>query len=329
MPVLDKTIKYMFNSREKNKWLNRGYIIYFITNYRLFIYINQRELFEIHPKSSVQIECVCNLCQKHFYATIIHVHNANTLNYTLCKHCRHKYRYENNDLEKEKRIRTNLQKYGYKNVSQVPAIKKKRLQTIKIKYGEQYTSTTQIPEVRAKQIKSLCKHHKIATSLPQMQIHQLIGGSLNFPIEIYPVDIAFPEEKIIIEYNGGGHDLAVKHNSITQEQFNQREIKRKDFLLNRQWNIITLITPHDKLFKLYTNFEIIELINIAKKFCTFTETNKIQYDIINNLSLYKKQINNINTKMQSLWIDIYIEENRIEYINGKTTIDLALSTKRI
>ena len=302
MPVLDKTIIYTFSSHEKYDWLDQGFIIHFINNYRLYIYINQRELFQLRPGCSIKIECICNMCQNHFSAAISHIHKLNNVNYTLCKYCRNKYRYLHNKEECKKRAETNLKKYGFANVSQVPEIKQKRINTIQNKYGKQYTSTSQIPEVRIKQIQSLCKHNNVSTSIPQKQLHKLINGFLNFPVGMYPIDIAFPDEKIAVEYNGGGHDLSVKFHAVTREQFIRKEIKRKYFLLNRKWNIITIITPTDKLFNLYTDYEIIELINIAKQYFSITNHH---------------------------WLNIYIEENRIEHINGNITINNALYNKKI
>lgn len=301
MPIKSKVIKYIFGSKEKLYWLNKGFILYPINNYRIYIYINQRELFDLKPGSNIKVSYICNNCGKEHSAQLCHIRKLNDLNHTLCAKCRSIYRYQHNDEEKRKREETNLKKFGFKNPMQSPVIQEKMLKTIQEKYGKQYTSTTQIPEVRFKQIKSLCKHDKVNTSIPQKRLHDLIHGELNFPFGFYALDIAFPAEKIAVEYNGGGHELTVLFGNKTKEEFIAKEKRKLNYIIDNNWKLITIIAPKDKIFKLYSDSEIIRIIDIMK-------------------------YNLLTTNYQ--WIDIYIEDDKIQYSdNNINTITHILCQK--
>lgn len=81
-----------------------------------------------------------------------------------------------------------------------------------------------------------------------------------------------------------GHNLQVKLNGITQEEFNQREIKRNKFIRSQGWKQIFIISPNDKI-KNYTDEEYVKIIEIAKLYL-------------------------LNTTHH--WVNIYIEENKFE-----------------
>lgn len=61
------------------------------------------------------------------------------------------------------------------------------------------------------------------------------------------LDIAFPDQFIYIEYNGGGHDLQVKLGNITKEQFNTQETKRYNYLKSKGWKLIRITSSKDYL----------------------------------------------------------------------------------
>ena len=170
------------------------------------------------------------------------------------KTCIDKYGVENPLQNKEiveKVHLTNLQKYGYISPSQVPDFKerakltalehfgvdnaaksekvkeKTRLTNIR-KYGVEYTM--QSSEVRAKANETLCNNGVQKTSKQQLYLHSIFGGEMNYPIKYYAADICFPEEKLIIEYDGGGHSLRVALGNLTQEEFNKKEIIRNNII---------------------------------------------------------------------------------------------------
>lgn len=277
MPVLDKFIKYKFNISEKKKWINLNYTID-----NQYININQKHLFTLRPYSKTIVECKCDSCQKHFKRRISKLQKLNNVNFTLCNECRLQYRYKHNDLEKAKRENTNLLKYGFENPMKNILVQQRCIATIKQKYGDQYNSTAQIPEIKQKQIESLCKNNLAPTSKQQKHIHNLIGGELNYPFYRCIIDIAFPNEKIAIEYDGSGHDLSVKLGKLTKKEFLLKEKKRNYFFINHNWKIIHLISKKDKLLN---DNDLIKLINFSKSY------------VLNS---------------NHHWINLYLEENIFE-----------------
>ena len=67
------------------------------------------------------------------------------------------------------------------------------------------------------------KNRSQKSSSQQRHICNLYNGELNYPISQFNADIAFIDEKLICEYNGGGHWLNVKTNRETQEEFDKKE----------------------------------------------------------------------------------------------------------
>ena len=183
----------------------------------------------------------------------------------------------------EKIKRTCLQKYGCDYPAKNQQIKNKSFNTIKKKYGEQYTSTSQVPEIKTKIRNTMFKNGTVPTSKQQKYFHQILSGELNYPLNHLSLDIALLDEKIDIEYNGGGHDLDVKLHGMTQEEFEQKEIKRNIFIRSHGWKQIFIISPNDRI-NLYTDEEYMKLIQFSKDYL-------------------------LNTPHH--WINIYLEEDKI------------------
>ena len=122
--------------------------------------------------------------------------------------------------------------------------------------------------------KTMYKNGTQQCSSQQKHIHNLIGGKLNYPYGKSSLDIAFPEDKIYIEYDGSGHDLSVKIGSMSQEEFNKREVRRRYALYRRGWKEMTIVSRKDYFPK---DFKIIEMINEGKDF--LKEESWIKYDI--------------------------------------------------
>ena len=114
-------------------------------------------------------------------------------------------------------------------------------------------------------------------SKEQSYINNLLKGKLNYPISNCSLDIAFPDEKIYIEYDGGGHNLSVKLNSITQKEFNKKEMKRNYFLMQKGWKSIRIISLKDKI---PSDEKLIEMFNYAKQYLS-TGRHYIKFDIDN------------------------------------------------
>lgn len=178
-----------------------------------------------------------------------------------CKECLGDKRRETNLLKynvdnpmKVQKFKDNLQEtiqeiYGVDNVFQNEKIKQKSKQTIKEKYGVEHIMY--LDEIKDKVItksrKTLSENGTVNTSKQQLYLNQLYGGILNYPEDKILLDIAFPNNKIYIEYNGGGHDLSVKIGRETQEEFNTKERKRFHFLKSKGWKGFIINSPRDYL----------------------------------------------------------------------------------
>lgn len=169
---------------------------------------------------------------------------------------------------KKKIQNTNIQKYGTTSPSQNINIKNKIINTNKKRYG--YKSPTLNTEIRAKQLKTMEEKHGVlypmqcfdiqqkakktlylngtcVSSKQQNYIHSILGGKLNYPFNNLNLDIAFPKEKIYVECDFGGHDLAVKLGKMTQKEFENYERKRWYLLNRRGWKEMRIISTSDKV----------------------------------------------------------------------------------
>lgn len=162
---------------------------------------------------------------------------------------------------KQKSKNTVVDKYGAPHISHVPEIIARKKATNLKRYGVEFPS--QSPIIAEKQRETLYKNGTTPVSNQQLYIHKLIGGELNFPVSRASLDIAFPKEKIFIEYDGGGHDLQVKLGKTTPKEFRKKELKRKHFLRDLGWREIRIISTRDKL---PYDSSLIDLIKRAKKY---------------------------------------------------------------
>ena len=186
---------------------------------------------------------------------------------------------------------TSLEKYGVKRPTMNNDIKKRVETTVIKKYGVKNVSSSS--EVRMKITKSKYKNGSQTSSKQQNYFHSILGGELNYPFGRYFIDIAFPDSKIAVEYNGGGHNLSVKLGYISESKFIQNEIYRKKQLYKDGWKIITIISNKNKIL-------------------SEEDTKKI-YDYA--LQTFKNGRH---------WIEIYIDENKI--VNSQETIELTQIT---
>lgn len=81
----------------------------------------------------------------------------------------------------------------------------------------------------------------------QRIIHGLIGGELNYPVDKLSLDIAFPDDKVYVEYDGSGHDLVLKFGAMSENDFIAKEIMRFEFLKSRGWKCVLIKSPKDYL----------------------------------------------------------------------------------
>jgi len=166
---------------------------------------------------------------------------------------------------KDKTKATNLDKYGVEHYSQTNEYKDKIKVTCMRKYG--VTHVMKVKEIKYKSIsaslKTRYKNKSGIASKQQIYLCDLLKGDLNYPIDNCLLDIAFPEEKIYIEYDGSGHDLRVKMGDMTQQEFLQKEINRYYYLKNQGWKLIRFISKKDYI---PNDNIIIDVFNMSKDY---------------------------------------------------------------
>lgn len=150
---------------------------------------------------------------------------------------------------KEKIKQTNLKKYGCEYSLQSNIVKEKSRKTCLAKYGVEYA--LQSDKIREKGAQTYFKHSSKECSKQQFYLYSLYkiseGVELNYPILCYNVDICFPSENLVLEYDGGGHDLPIKTGRLTQEEFNQKEIIRNNTVKKAGYKQMRIISSKDKL----------------------------------------------------------------------------------
>lgn len=183
-----------------------------------------------------------------------------------------------------------VEKYGVDYFSQSPEVVKKKNNTCLERYG--YTNPMQSPEVRAKANETLCKNGTQKTSKQQLYLHSLYGGEINYAISYYAVDICFPEEKLVVEYDGGGHDLRVTLGRLTQEEFNRKEIIRNNIIKREGYKQIKIVSSKDLL---PSDSTLLKMLSEAKQYFSETAHSWMTFDIDNSrmINAENKDINGI------------------------------------
>lgn len=160
------------------------------------------------------------------------------------------------------------EKYGVDNIFKSPEIKRRIKNTMLEKYDCEYPTQSykikekikavnlekysvewlpQSNEIIAKMRKTMYKNKTAPSSSQQIYINSVLGGKLNYPVNNLSLDIAFPEELIYIEYDGGGHNLQLKLGNISKEDFKVNQIRRYYFLKSKGWKKISIISSKDKI----------------------------------------------------------------------------------
>lgn len=103
---------------------------------------------------------------------------------------------------------------------------------------------TEDPEHRIFMSKVFEKHNMIPTSRGQRYLANLLQGKLNVNVGFFFVDILL-KNGIVIEYDGGGHNLGVLYGAVSQEEFDKRERDRSDFLISRGYKILRFVSPEE------------------------------------------------------------------------------------
>jgi hypothetical protein len=158
-----------------------------------------------------------------------------------CDYCGKEYstRYDGYNKRKENDISLDC-------CEECKPIKNKELNIMRYGVENQF----QRQEVIEKTMFIKSKNNSIACSNQQTYLSNLFGGIVNYVDDStkgYAIDIAFPDNKIAIEYSGSGHNLQVKLGNITDSEFNYKEIQRYNILKRNGWKQIHIKSPYDYL----------------------------------------------------------------------------------
>jgi spore coat protein CotF len=193
---------------------------------------------------------------------------------------------------------TNMKKYGVEYITQVESIKEKvkatnlklrncewamsnkdvqekRRKTFIKKYGHEWA--TQNPEVMSKTKRTLYEKQLCETSNQQKYIYKLYGGKLNYPFNVYNMDILL--DNIDIEYDGGAHNLGVILGSLTEDEFKIKEIIRSKCIKSGGYKIMKIISSLDKL---PTDEILVNMLEISKSYFNSTNHTWIEWYIDEN-----------------------------------------------
>lgn len=313
--VLNQIITIPVNNKHIKYYKDKGYNI---THNNQIMSVNINDL---HKTSNAQILIRCDFCGEIFTRKYKCYCDTPNKKWDACPKCipqkrkmvvLEKYGVENVmylDEYKQKVADTNMAKYGVKVGLMNPEIRQKQINTNIKKYGVPYAiaakqtrdkieksfkerynviNPSQIDDVMNKIQQTRYKNDLQASSKQQRYLCDIIGGELNFPFKRRYIDIALVEDKIAIEYNGGGHNLAVKLGELSEKEFIRNENFRKKTLFENDWKLIEFISPTNKVL-------CADSIKNIMKLCI---------DLFNNHNKH--------------YIKIYIDEDKI--VNSDETI---------
>ena len=186
---------------------------------------------------------------------------------------------------------TCLERYGVEHPMHLSHIQKKVKNTNFKRYGGSPMNNYKIKEkAMVNQRIAFYKNGSAPSSIAQRYICKILNGKLNYPFYTYSLDVAFPNKKVYIEWDGGGHDLDVRIGVTTPEEKRRKELKRWYNLNYNKWREIRIISLQDKV---PSNEKIIEMFKMSMEYLK-TEHSWIRFDIDKGLvscSNYEKYYN--------------------------------------
>jgi len=293
--ILEQTIKIKWNNKHKAYYESKGYI--FTKLYEEF----EVDVKDLLPLSKVKVDLQCDYCERKFemkYCNFIKEHNHACKNCTKIR--RKELMLEHfgvdNNMKRPEVVKngqnTCINKYGVNNPNKIPQVREKIKITSLERYNVEYAVQSLviqekikatciekygvdnprknkeiINKIRIKANKTMHENGTATCTKPQKYIYDLLNNiqqcKLNYPVDTLWLDIAYPEEMIYLEYDGGGHDKRVKCGWQTQKEFDKHEINRQYYLKNKGWKLVRIISSNDKL---PIDKEIIELIQECKDY---------------------------------------------------------------
>lgn len=248
---------------------------------------------DLSEGSGVKIDVECDYCGAKFkQAYRRYLEHSNDI---ACMDCRY-----------YKVAKTNLERYGNTCSLRNKDVLQKAKDTCKKRYGVEYSLQNKqiqkqtkitlfqhygvtVPAKNKTILKRMNEAMKmsdnsqfISTSKIQRHLCDLYNGVLNYKVDNFYVDMYLQEYNICCEYDGGGHNLSVKHSRITQEELDKKDDLRNMELINRGYKVFRIVSSKD------TKLTDKEFLNIKDK--------AIQNLIYNNYNLYVYNIDNQSEK---------------------------------
>jgi len=183
------------------------------------------------------------------------------------------------EIIKEKKRQTCLKHFGVEYSLQSKEVRSKIEITNIAKYG--FINPMQNELVREKGLKKSAEtkynNGTVKYSKQQEYICLLLDGILNYPVGRLNVDMLL-DDNIVVEFEGGGHDLAVKLDGMNIKDFKLKEMRREMFIRSKKFCLVKIISISNKL---PSDLKIIELINYVKDYLN-TGHSWMNFDIDNS-----------------------------------------------
>ena len=254
--ILTKEVEVCPSGKMIQYYIDKGYD----AKWHVSMLVNVEDLSE---DSHIDIEASCDYCGR-VTSNISYRRYCKTIKKfgkyacTECssihkkKGCMQKYGCENPTQDPEiraKQVETLMEHYGVDSPLKNKDILQKAIQTLRCNFGVDVP--TQSTKIKEKSANSYYKYSSQKCSKQQLYLFNLYNtdnnANLNFPISCYNADICFTEEKLVCEYDGGGHDLPIRLGSMTQEEFNRREIIRRYVLKKDGYRTMRIMSKRDRL----------------------------------------------------------------------------------
>lgn len=153
-------------------------------------------------------------------------------------------------------------------------------------------------EINKEKVRNSLKYADgIKTSRGQRYIAKLMGANLNILVGYYFADMVL-EDNIIIEYDGGGHNLNVLMGQKTQEQFDEDESRRNSYMFSKGYKILRVISKSElfpideKYFKELLCESIAQLILSEESQLTITFNTRVDDEVHGRLKPVKAILEN-------------------------------------
>ena len=188
------------------------------------------------------------------------------------------YPLQNNECFKKFK-QTNMEKYGAEFTLQSEEIKQKIKQTNLDKYG--YENSMQSPEISEKWFSKYGSEF-VNSSKQQRYLCDLYNGILNYPFKCFALDVCIPNDKLDVEFDGSGHKMSISLGSISEEDFEMKELYRNVAIKKEGYKQMRIISTKDLL---PSDDILLQMLSIARNYFNTTSHTWINFDIDNSIMI--------------------------------------------